>query len=369
MWVNEVVIWILVVFMCIGVIDRVCGNKKGYGKAFEEGFMSMGPIALAMVGIISISPVLANGLRPIITPIFSVLGADPAMFPGIILAIDMGGYSLAMELAQTEMAGQFSGIIVATLIGPTFVFTIPVALSLIEKEDEAIFSKGILIGLIPIPIGAFFAGYIGNFPISFILVQLIPLFLFSAIIATGLLVFPQKMITCFSYVGKFVVGLITVALGVSIIETLTGFVIIPGMTPLSEGIYIVGIIAITLAGAFPAVHFLKRALASVLPPLAKKMKVSEIAFIGLLSSLAHSIPMFKLLSKMDEKGKLMNISFAVSGAFVLGGHLGFTASVEQDLILPMMTGKLVAGVLSVMLAFYIGSRRASRNYSSKGLID
>ncbi|MFA9557546.1 ethanolamine utilization protein EutH [Evansella sp. AB-rgal1] len=367
MWINEAVIWILVFFMVIGAIDRIRGNKKGYGKAFEEGFSAMGPIALAMVGIISISPVLAELLRPVVTPIFSLIGADPAMFPGMLLAIDMGGYSLAIELAQTEMAAQFAGIIVATLLGPTFVFTIPVALSLIERKDETIFAKGILVGIIPIPIGALIGGMIAGFPISFLLLQLIPLTIFSLVIIGGLVFFQKQMIKLFVLVGKVVVIIITIALALSIIEALTGLSVIPGMTPLSEGIYIVGIIAIALAGAFPLVHFLKKSLKPVLKPISKKIEISELALIGLISSLAHSIPMFKFLSSMDEKGKLLNIAFAVSGAFVLGGHLGFTASVEQNLIFPMMMGKIVAGCLAVLIAFYVASRNVSLT-TKKGVL-
>lgn len=356
LWMNDVVIWTLVIFMCIGAIDRILGNRFGYGKAFEEGFMAMGPIALAMVGIISISPVLANGLRPVVTPIFTLLGADPAMFPGILLAIDMGGYSLAMELSQTEMAGQFAGILIATLIGPTFVFTIPVALGLIDKKDKPLFAKGILIGLIPIPVGALIGGVVAGFPILFIVAQLVPLLLFSMFIILGLVFFQEKMIKGFSIVGKGVMIIITIGLAVSIVETMTGYILIEGMVPLSEGVYIVGIIAIALAGAFPLVHFLKNTLGKVLPPLAKKTDTSEMALLGLLTSLAHSIPMFKFLHQMDEKGKLMNVAFAVSGAFVLGGHLGFTASVEEEMIFAMIVGKLTAGILAVMIAYGVGAR-------------
>lgn len=353
-WINDVVIWILVIFMCIGALDKIFGNKFGYGEAFEQGFQSMGPLMLAMAGIISISPVLANVLRPIITPLFTAMGADPAMFAGILLAIDMGGYSLSMELAQSYEAAIFSGIIMSTLIGPTFVFTVPVALSLIKKEDEAILAKGILIGLIPIPIGAFIGGVVSGFPITFILLQLIPLLIFSIFIGIGLVFFQQQMTKGFVLFGKGIVAFITICLAISIVEFLTGVVIIPGMTPLSEGIHIVGIIGITLAGAFPFVEFLKKILGKVLPPLGNKLNTSPYTFVGLISSLAHSIPMFKMLEKMDEKGKLMNVAFAVSGAFVLGGHLGFTASVESSFIFPMMLAKLISGIISVFLAYFIG---------------
>ncbi|WP_246596091.1 ethanolamine utilization protein EutH [Bacillus alkalicola] len=353
---NELIIWILVLFMCIGGIDRILGNRYGYGKAFEEGFLAMGPIALAMVGIISISPILAEVMRPIITPLFLAIGADPAIFPGMILAIDMGGYPLAMELAETEMAGMFSGIILATLLGPTFVFTIPVALGILKKEDHPIFAKGILIGLIPIPVGALVGGAVAGIPVLFLIHQLMPVILFSLGIAAGLLWKQQLMIRGFFVFGKIVTVVITIGLVLAIVEALTGSVIVPGLLPLSEGVQIVGIIAITLAGAFPLVHFLKTALKPVLIPLKKKVNTSEMTFIGLVSSLAHSIPMFKYLHQMDDKGKLMNVAFAVSGAFVLGGHLGFTASVEADYIFPMMIGKIIAGSLSVLIAYIYYSK-------------
>ena len=39
MGINEIIIYIMVLFMVIGAIDRCLGNKFGYGKQFEEGFM------------------------------------------------------------------------------------------------------------------------------------------------------------------------------------------------------------------------------------------------------------------------------------------------------------------------------------------
>ncbi|UCZ54170.1 ethanolamine utilization protein EutH [Bacillus shivajii] len=356
MWINDVIIWVLVIFMCVGALDRIFGNSFGLGKSFEEGFYAMGPLALAMLGIISLSPVIANILAPIISPLFQLIGADPAIFAGIVLAVDMGGYFLAEELAENRQAAIFSGIYLATMIGPTFVFTIPVALSLIERKDYPIFFKGVLLGIIPIPVGALLAGVLSGFSLRFIFIQLIPLLIFSLVICIGLIIAPRLMTKVFGVIGKAIVVIITLGLVFSIVETLTGFIIIPGMIPLSEGFGIVGIIAITLAGAFPLVQFIKIILKNGLTPLARKLETNESTLIGFVSSLAHSIPMFKLLKEMDERGKLMNVAFAVSGAFVIGGHLGFTASVEPNYIFPMMVGKLVSGLLGIMLAIYFVNR-------------
>mgnify|MGYP006391716219 FL=1 len=80
MGINDIIIYIMVIFMIIGGIDKILGNKFGYGEKFEEGFMAMGSLALAMVGVISLAPVLAKVLRPVVEPLDTALGADPAMF-------------------------------------------------------------------------------------------------------------------------------------------------------------------------------------------------------------------------------------------------------------------------------------------------
>ena len=81
---------------------------------------------------------IADVSGPVIIPVFEALGADPAMF-GAVLANDMGGYSLAVELAENQEAGLLAGTIVSSMLGCTLVFSIPVGLSLIEKEDRLIF--------------------------------------------------------------------------------------------------------------------------------------------------------------------------------------------------------------------------------------
>ncbi|WP_280768820.1 ethanolamine utilization protein EutH [Salipaludibacillus daqingensis] len=351
MWIYSIIMWTLIVFMVAGIIDKMRGNKKGYGEAFDEGFQAMGPLALVMVGMITIAPVLAELLKPIVSPVFSMLGADPAMFPGMILAIDMGGYPLAQELATSEEAGIFSGVILATMLGPTFVFTIPVALGFIHKRDYPILAKGIMIGLIPVPIGAFLAGLISGFPATFLFMQLLPVIIFVLFIIAGLLWLDKIMIMIFVFIGKIVMALVSIVIGIVAIHELTGITLIQGLTPFSESMEIVGLIVLALAGAFPFVYFLKKSVISFFRPVIKKSGISDLAWIGFVSSLAHSIPMYKKLHELDQKGKLMNIAFSVSGAFVLGGHLGFTAALEPDMVIPMMVGKLTAGILAISIAY------------------
>ena len=255
--------------MALGAIDRMIGNKFGLGKEFENGIMAIGPLALSMWGIICFAPVLADLLRPVIVPVFRLVGADPGMFPGCILACDMGGGSLAVELANDKTIGYFGGTIVGSMLGATIVFTIPMALGVVTAEDRPYMAKGILAGIITIPVGAFVGGLVAGLNVMTVLVNLIPIVIFALLIALGLWKAEKVMIKGFSVFGHVVLIIITAGLASAIIESLTGIVIIPGLAPLSDGYATVGSIAIVLAGAFPLIYVLTKLLKNPLLKMGK----------------------------------------------------------------------------------------------------
>ncbi|HBF7091199.1 TPA: ethanolamine utilization protein EutH [Clostridioides difficile] len=356
MSINEIIIYVMVVFMVLGAIDKCIGNKFGLGEQFEEGIMAMGSLAVAMVGVICLAPVLADVLRPIVVPVFNILGADPAMFAGSLLANDMGGAPLALELAKDPNAGLFGGLIVGAMMGPTIVFIIPVALGIIEKEDQKFLATGILAGIITIPIGAFVGGLVAGFEVMMVLRNLVPIIIFAVVIALGLLKFENAMIKGFTYFGKGVVIVITLGLAAAIVEALTGIVVIPGMNPIGEGIEIVGDIAIVLAGAFPLVFVITKVFNKPLMALGKVLGMNDVSAAGLVASLANCIPMFGMMKDMDNRGKIINVAFSVSAAFVFGDHLGFTAGFNSNMITPMIVAKLVGGITAVLLAMVIANK-------------
>ena len=86
--------------------------------------------------------------------------------------------------------------------------------------------------------------------------------------------------------------------------------------------------------------------------------MNDKAAAGMVATLANNIPMFGMLHEMDERGKIINVAFAVSAAFVFGDHLGFTAGFDSTMILPMIVGKLVGGVTAVAVAMFITRKEA-----------
>ncbi|MHB8904114.1 MAG: ethanolamine utilization protein EutH, partial [Patescibacteria group bacterium] len=268
---NQIIIYILVFFMALGALDKVFGNKLGLGKKFDEGFMAMGSLAIAMLGMISIAPVLARWLVSPISIIYKLLGADPSMFAGTFLANDMGGYHLALKLAVNPEAGLLSGLIVGSMMGATLVFTIPVALGIINKSDHKFLALGILSGMITIPLGVFFAGLAAGFNIRMILVNLIPILIIAILIIIGLWKKSELMIKGFIYFGKLITTIITLSAALIIIETLTGITIIKGMTPISESFKVIGSITIILVGAYPMVYAITTIFKKYLLSFGKKL--------------------------------------------------------------------------------------------------
>lgn len=373
---NSVILLIMMIFMIVGGVDKIRGNKHGYGEAFDEGFNAMGPLAIAMVGVIAAAPVLCLILQPIITPIYALFGASPAVFATTLLASDMGGYSLAMTLAGEDVAiGNFAGLVVGTTMGCIILFDIPVALSIVPKADRSILACGILCGLVTVPLGCLAGGLMMNFTpyrMNFLTIiqNIIPVTIIAAVIALGLWFKPEAMMNGFNKFGIGVTAVITVCTMVAVFQYQTGiefplFSILvaedaTGMSPLKESLITVGNIALVLIGAFPMVEWIKKTFRKPLMALGGLLGIDETASAGFVANLANNIPVFNMMKDMNPKGKLLNTAFAVCAAFVFGDHLGFAAGVNKDMILPVIVAKLTAGLLALLLANLLSDRLLSK---------
>ncbi|MGN0995109.1 MAG: ethanolamine utilization protein EutH [Butyricicoccus sp.] len=380
--INSVIMMIMMIFMIVGAVDKIMGNKFGYGEEFENGFNAIGPLALSMAGVVAAAPVLATILGPIITPIYTAIGADASMFATTLLACDMGGYPLAMQLAANESIGSFAGLILGTMMGPTIVFTIPVALGIISKEDRDYLGAGVLAGMITIPIGCFVGGLAMNAMTDYslgvgeILINLVPVIVIAALIVAGLWFAPAKMISGFNVFGTGVTIVIPALTAIAVFEQITG-IMFPlfdvmateaadtGTTPLNDGLLVCGQIGIVLIGAFPMVKWITRTFGGALSKVGGMLGINDKASAGMVANLANNIAMFNIMGEMDPKGKLLNVAFAVSAAFVFGDHLGFTAGVDQSMVTPVIIGKLVAGITAILVANILSPKLLSKIDASK----
>lgn len=341
---------IMAIFAVIGALDKITGNHLKLGDEFEKGLHTLGPLSLSMLGMMTIAPVLADLLLPLITPVAGLCGFDPSAVAGILIANDMGGATLADSVATDPVLGAFHGLCVASMLGATVSFTIPVALQSAKKENHDDVLLGLLCGISTIPVGCFISGLVmGISPIKVIL-NLLPAILISLIIVIGLLKLPKATIKVFSVFGKIISILITCGLALGIFQTLTGKVILENTAPLMESAATVFTICITLAGTFPLIAIISKILKKPLSALGKKLELDDTSVIGLIATLANSIATMESADKMNRKGRVLNLAFAVSAAFVFGDHLAFTLSYNGEYILPVIIGKLVAGTTALVVA-------------------
>jgi ethanolamine transporter len=366
MSISDVIMWAMAIGAVIGGLDRIFGNRLGLGEKFEEGFNSMGPLALGMVGIVCLAPVISQYLGPIIIPGLTAIGADPAIF-GSILPNDTGGYPLAMELAINQEAGLFSGLIVASMLGCTIVFSIPVGLGLIERRDQPYFAKGLLIGLITVPIGSIIGGALAGYDMQMVLVNSIPVIVISILLAVGLKFIPDGMIKGCILFGKFIVVVITVGLVAAAFQSMTGKVIIPNMAPVGEALAIIGSIGVVLLGTFPVLSIITKVLDKPLGAIGGRLGMDSVSTAGIVFTLANSIPVYKMMKDMNSRGKIINTAWLVPATAALGDHLGFTAGVWPQAISAVVISKIIAGILAIILAMALTKSTESEDRQSEAI--
>lgn len=389
--IGQVVIYIMMAFVLIGAGAYIWKPSSELGNEFKEGILSIGHIFLPVGGVMVLIPVLVQVVNATAAPIYSWFHADPAMAAGTFIAGDMGGYSLAFELADSHSAW-IMAFIASFMAGSTIVFSIPVGLSMTDSRDHKYLALGVMSGLLAIPFGVFVATLITlnsgvllreeintegagtapfDLPIGDILMNLLPLAIIMLIIALALRFFTNVTIKIFLLLGRILEIVLTAALALAIVEYFTGiFSTIFGSWPLDpfiadeedlfRALEISGYIGVMLAGAFPMVWAIRKGLARPLGALGSKIGVSEVGMSGFLAATANILALFRIVKYMPPKDKVLTIAYAVCAAFLIGDHLAFTANFQPSMIAAMMGGKLFGGLLAVFLALWLVVPQAKR---------
>ena len=292
----------------------------GLGAEFEKGFEAAGRLLLCMTGFLALAPVIARMFSPVVVPLLRGVEIDLSMFAGILFANDSGGAALASELADNPDMGRFSGQIVGSMLGTTVMFNIPLCIAGTRQEQHPAVVYGLLAGIITTPLGCLAGGLAAGFELNIVLWNMIPVLLISGVLALMLILCRELIVRLLTMLRKGILALGAVGLIVIAVQELTGVIILEGMTSLDEIFIIIGNICIFLAGIFP-----------------------------LLS-------VFSLLAEMDDKGRMLNVAFLVSGSCLLGDHLAYAAQVDPAICGPMLVGKLIGGLSAVLLALLLAPR-------------
>lgn len=351
---ERIILWIMAAGAVLGGMDRIFGNRLKLGEKFEQGFLLMGPTALSMVGILCLSPLLSQVLERFVSPACRALGIDPGIFGGI-LAIDMGGYQLARDLSLDPRVGRYAGILVAATLGCTVSFTIPVGMGMLEKNHRPDFAKGILYGLIALPPALLLGGLMTGLSLTETLLNSLPVLVLSGLLLLCILKRTDAAIRGFGVFARVIQILATLGLMLGAVEYMTGLALLPGITPIEDAVAVAGSIGIVMLGSLPLAELLQRALEKPLRWAARRTGMNGASVTGLLVGMVSVVPAIVLVRDMDKRGRIVCAAFLVCSASGLAAHLGFTAGVEETMLLPMLASKLLGGFLGVLLAL-LGTR-------------
>ena len=344
---------VMLVFSVIGALDYITGNRFGIGKDFERGVTLMGTMILSMVGMIVLAPLIAVLLEPALKVISENTPFDPSVIAGSLLANDMGGAPLSMELAKTSASGYFNGLVVGSMMGATISFSLPLALGVTKPEQRKGIMLGLMCGIAAIPVGCIASGLIMKMPIGELLINVIPLIIFSGLLAVGLLKAPDTCVKIFSVFGIIIKTIIIIGLVIGIAEFLLDMDIVPYTADVMEGVRVCFNATAVMTGAFPLLSIVGKLIKKPMSKLSGKIGMNEVSALGFIGTLATNVTTFGMMGDMDDKGVVLNSAFAVSAAFTFAGHLAFTMSFNTELVPAVIIGKLIAGVCAVLVAQFM----------------
>ena len=352
MTINQIIMYILVFGAALGGFDRILGNRLGYGEKFENGFRMLGPVALAMAGIICLAPVLSAILGVFVSPLCRLLNMDPGIF-GSILAIDMGGCQLSVDLARDPQFGLFSGVIVSSIFGCTVVYNIPVGLGFIREEDRPYFTRGILLGLAAMPVSIVIAALMLGLPLLYILWNCLPVLLISLLLAIGVLKKPDAMMKGFQIFARFIKSIAILGLTLAAVTHLTGITLLQNLLPLQEAMKTVSAICIVMLGSMPLAELIQRLMQVPFAKICEKTGLNGATTTGVLLGLVSATPALAMIPQMNRRGQVVGSACLVSCVCSFGAHFAYANSMYPHMVPAMLAAKLLGGLLGGVLAMAV----------------
>lgn len=357
-WMDIVVKFLIGMGFIAGIFDAVQNNRFGLAEKFRQGFYMIGSMMLSMTGIMSIAPVIALILKPVAVPVFRILHMDPSIL-GVLLSCDMGGYPLAMSLAEDRRIGLMMGITTAGMLGGTLTFSIPVGAALLKEEKSEDYFQGLLIGVSCIPVGSIINGILLKIPFSQVIWNNILIILLTVLILAGMKYRPVQMSRIMRSLARTMEILGLFGIGLGGIQYLIGKELIPSFTPLMDSMETVCRMGITLIGMLPAIEILLRLLKKSLEALGRRIGIDGVSTSGLLISMVTTVPVYPLMEQMPRRGLIINSVWTVFCSSILGSQMGLIMGIDSNLLLPFYISRLAAAFTAVLAASVILNREQS----------
>lgn len=384
--IGQMILYLMIVCSIIGCVASIFKPYSPLATQYLNGLYTIGHIFVAIAGIFAIIPHIVGMLEKLIVPIYKSTLLEPSLAITSILAVDMGGYQVAMQVCESY-EGLAMAMFVGYMSGATIVFSIPVGLRILDVSLHKDFALGIMIGFLSIPFGVFVSCLVAMLsPVSiretistqgvgtytlaldmlFVLYNLVPLLIFSLGISFGLYFAKEMMIKVFRVFGYIIDVWCKIFLALFLIEHFSGFFshyfgafpfdsVFADSIDQVRALEIAGYTGLMLSGAFVMCYLLNLFLESKKTLLARFG--GDAGFItGIMACSSNVLVGYPLLAQMKNTTRIKVIAFSVCGGFLLGDHLSFSANFQPSLIVAVSVGKIAGGILSIYLARFFVER-------------
>ena len=212
----------------------------------------------------------------------------------------------------------------AAFLGSTINGTIPLALGQLTGTKRAAAVRGLFLGFLVLPVGCLLTGALCGIPLSVLLHNTWPVLAVAVLLLLLFKSGSSAIGPIFNGISLAVRGLTLFGFCISVLQETTGIVLLEGLTPLAE--------------IYP-----------VICRLAARLQLEPASITGLVVTSANCIPTLLSLDTLEERGITLNTAYAVVAAYSVGDFLAFTLQFSPAHALPMMAGRLLSGLLAVVL--------------------
>jgi len=359
---SQILNLIFTFFAVLGGIDYVLDNRFGIGKEFERGLRCSANLVFCMVGFMTLAEWLGSVLTPLLGPALIKIGADPSLIAGLLLAIDSGGAVTAKQMALTEDAAILNGYFVSTMFGSAINGNITLSLLAVKPNRRKEVLLGLAMGIASIPVGCTVGGFMAGLDRKVIFGNMLPLTVLSLILVFSMVLAGDVLIKALKVFGKFMIVLTVAGVLIAALGELCGIEVLPSRMPFTEIMTTIGRIVLVLIGIFPLLGIVLKLLEKPLHQLAIRIHASDLDVKGLPVDLVNCFSTIDQLQDMTNLGILMNCAFGIGAGYALGDHFAYLTATAPWLCVPVLSAKVLAGLVSLALVFFL--RKIQKTKSS-----
>ena len=348
---------IMLLFAAAGFIDKMFSLRWGLSEYFDKGLYVMGTMVIPIMGVCSVGFEFVARHQEAIVSGTAGLPFDPTMIFGVLIAPDLGGYYLVKAIAPTPEILILNGVILGTVLGQAICFQLPVFLASVGRQNRRFVLRGFLVGFTMIPLGMLAGQAVLQAPAGVFLAEFIPILVLCMLLALGLYKIPDGMIRGFGIIGKLIQLATNLMFAIAVVGLFVPRLAYADAEIVHDALIIVFKSAVIISGSLVMSQLILKLFRPQLQRFATRIGVNEVSVVCMLMNCATSLAILPMFDRMDDKGKLMNSAFSISGAYIIGGSMAFVSAVSDGFTVGVfLLAKAVSGLASMVLMHLIYER-------------